>query len=86
MTTYNPVKHQENNYRITSTSTPNHHAPLIGAMSVRSFNLRATSKFLPVGKKDVCFQVDGKYSQASKCVKSNIITTVVDYVLSVNKF
>ena len=34
----------------------------------------------------MCFQIDGKSAHASKCVKSTIITKVIDYSLSVDKF
>ena len=48
--TYSPVKHQENNYSVPTTSTINHHSQRIGAMSVRSFNFNTTEKLPPVGK------------------------------------
>ena len=34
----------------------------------------------------MCFQINGKYSQADKCVKYRIMTKVIDYVLSIDKF
>ena len=34
----------------------------------------------------MCFQIDGKFAQAAKCVKSRITNKVIDYVLSVNTF
>ena len=34
----------------------------------------------------MCFQNDGKSAQTDNCVKSRIMTKVVDYVLSVDKF
>ena len=50
MKTYSPVKHQEKNYRIPTTSTPNNNAQRIGGMSVHLFNLHTTAKLPPVGK------------------------------------
>ena len=35
---------------------------------------------------NLCFQINGKYSQASKCVKSRIMTKVIDYVIYIDKF
>ena len=71
MTTYSPIKHKEKlNYSIPTYSTTNHHAERIGAMSVHLFN----------------FHNDGQYSQAIKCVKSRIITKVIDCVLSIDIF
>ena len=34
----------------------------------------------------MCFQNDGKTAQAAKCIKSSIMTKVIDYVLSVDIF
>ena len=31
----------------------------------------------------MCFHIDGKSSQTENCVKSRIITKVIDYVLSI---
>ena len=39
-----------------------------------------------VGKEYMCFQKDGKTAQAARCIKSSIITKVIDYVLSIDKF
>ena len=32
------------------------------------------------------FRINGKYSQAAKCVKSTITTKVIDYILSIDIF
>ena len=34
----------------------------------------------------MCFIKEGKYDQADRCIKSIIVTKVIDYVLSVDKF
>ena len=34
----------------------------------------------------MCFQIDSKSAQADKCVKSRIMTKVIDNVISVNTF
>ena len=39
-----------------------------------------------MGKEYICFQIDGKSAQVDKCVKSRIITKVIDYILSINTF
>ena len=86
MTTYNPLKHKEKNYIILITSTPKHHSQRIGAMSVHSFNLHTTAKLPQVGKQYMCFQIDGKPTQATKCVKSKIMTKVIDCVIFIDTF
>ena len=40
----------------------------------------------PVGKEYTCFQNDGKTAHVAKCIKSRIMTKVVDYVLSIDTF
>ena len=49
-------------------------------------NLNTTAKLPPVGKEYMCFHIDGKSAQASKCVKSGIIIINIDFVISINKF
>ena len=34
----------------------------------------------------MCFQKDGKTTQAARCIKSCIMTKVIDYVLSIDTF
>ena len=34
----------------------------------------------------MCFQKDGKTAQDTRCVKSRIMTKVVDYILSIDTF
>ena len=34
----------------------------------------------------MCFQIDGKPTQASKCVKSRLMNYVIDYVLLIYTF
>ena len=34
----------------------------------------------------MCFQIKGKSSQAAKCVKSRIMTKVINYTLSIDTF
>ena len=86
MMTYITVKHPENDYSIPTTSTPNHHAKRIDAMSVPQFNLNTNEKLTPVGKEYMCFQIDGKSSQSEKCVQSRIITQVIDCALSIDTY
>ena len=34
----------------------------------------------------MCFQIDGKSAQTSKCVKYRITTKAIDYILSINTY
>ena len=34
----------------------------------------------------MCFQIDGKSAETAKCVKSSIMTKVIDCVLSIDIF
>ena len=40
----------------------------------------------PVGKQYMCFQKYGEAAQAARCIKSRIMTKVIDYVLSIDTF
>ena len=40
----------------------------------------------PVGKEYTCFQNNSKTYQASRCIKSRIMTKAIDYVISFYKF
>ena len=77
---------RKQNYSITATSTPKNHVQRIIVMPVCSFNLRTTLKLTLVGKEYMCFQIDGKSAQSSKCIKSRIMTKVIDYVISIDTF
>ena len=39
-----------------------------------------------MGKEYMCFQNDGKTSQTATCIKSTIMTKVIDYVISIDTF
>ena len=34
----------------------------------------------------MCFKIDGKYQHAVKCVKSRIITKVIDFIILIDTF
>ena len=74
------------NYSIPTTSIPKHHSERIRAMPMRSFNLQTTAKLPPVGVKNICFHIDVKSSQTAKCVESRIMTKVIDYLISIDRF
>ena len=39
-----------------------------------------------VGKEYICFIKGGKYYQADRCIKSRIMTKMIDFVLSIDEF
>ena len=77
---------KKKSYSIPTTSTPNHHAQIIAATSASLLNLHTATKLNPVGKQYMCFQNDGKTAQAAKCIKSRIMTKVIDCVILIDKF
>ena len=85
MTTYSLVK-QQNNYSITTISTPNHHKQRIDTTSSSILNLNTPMILPPVGKKDMYFLKDGKTDQAARYIKSRIITKVIYFVLFIDTF
>ena len=38
----------------------------------------------PVGEEYMCFMKEGKSYQAARCIKSSIMTNVIDFVLSID--
>ena len=87
MLTYSPVKTQiKQDYIIPNTSTTNHHAQRIVATSINLLNLHTTTKLYLVGKWYKCVQNNGKTDQSAKCIKSRIMTKVIDYVLLIDIF
>ena len=67
-------------------STPNHHAQRIATTSVNLLNLNTPTNLPLVVKEYMCFQVDGKSSQAANYVKSRILNKVVDCIILVDVF
>ena len=39
-----------------------------------------------MGKEYICFQNGGKTAQAARCIKSRIMTKVIDYVITIDTF
>ena len=99
-TTQNDAKITNNDYiqscerqlflNITTISTPNHQSQRISS----TFSSTLTSNTLmilpPVGKEYMffllCFLKEGKSNQSSSCIKSRIMTNVVDSVIYIDTF
>ena len=77
---------QKQNYIVQSTYTPTHLTPLNATLPIVYVKLHTTTKLPPAGKEYFCFQINGKYSQAAKCVKSRILTDVIDCILTIDTF
>ena len=85
MTKFIPVKHKEKlyhfnhfNYKSSCTTYCCH---------INEFlKLHTTANLPSVGKEYMCFQNNGKTAQKEKCIKSRIMTKVVDYVLLIGTF
>ena len=60
--------------------------PLNATLPIPSIKLHTTTKLPPSGNEYVCLQINGKASRASKCVKSRIMTMVIDSILSIDIF
>ena len=75
---------QKQNYSVQATSTTTHLAPLNATLPILSVKLHTITKFLPAGKEYLCFQINGKSSHASQCVKSRIVNKAIKYILSID--
>ena len=80
------MRQQENIYSIPTTSNTHHRAQRIATTSSSMLNLHTTTRLPPVGKEYMCFQNYGKTAQAARCIRSRIITKVIDSVLSIDTF
>ena len=86
MTTYSLVRQQKKKYSIPTISKPNNHTQPIATTSSSILNLSTPTILTLVGKGYMRFKKDGKTAQDARCIKSRIITKVIDYVLSIDKF
>ena len=77
---------RKQNFSIPTISTTNHHTQRIANTSSSILNLNTPTIIPLVGKEYICFQKDGKTTQDSRCIKSRIMTRVIDYVLSIDTF
>ena len=74
---------KKQNYIISTISTPNHYSQHIASpfSSRLDFN---TPTILPlIGKEYMCFMKEGKSDQAARCIKSRIMTMLIDSVISI---
>ena len=80
------VTPRKNNYSVQVTSTLTHLTPLDSTLPIPSVKLHTTTKLPPDGKEYFCVQINVKSSQATKCVKSRIMTKVIGSILSIDTF
>ena len=73
-------------YIIPTISTPNHHTQRIATTSSSILNLNTPTILHPVGFFFLSFLKEDKTDQAGRCIKSSIITKLIDYVLSIDTF
>ena len=85
MTSYSIVRHQKQ-FNISTISTPNRNSQRIASASSSRLTSNTPMILPPVGKEYMCFMREGKSDQAARCIKSRIMTKVIDYVLSIDTF
>ena len=67
-------------------STPNHHSQCISPMYSSRFTSNTPTILTQVDKEYMCFMRKSKSDQAARCIKSRIMTKVIDSVLSIDTF
>ena len=77
---------RKENYSIPTISTRNHHTQRIYTKSSSILNLKTPTILPPVDKYYICFKKVGKTAQATRCIKSRIMTEVISYVLLLDTF
>ena len=80
------VTPRKQNYSFQDKYTPTNLTQLNATLPITSVKLHTTAKLSPAGKEYLCLYINSKYSQADKCVKSMIMTNVVDYILYIYTF
>ena len=75
------MRQQKENDSIPTISTPNHHSQRIATIYSNIIHLNIPTILPPVGKEYMCFLKEGKTYQATRYIKSRIMTKVIDYVL-----
>ena len=76
----------KNNYSIQTILTPNHNSQHIATTSSSRLNFNTPAILPPVGKYYMCFMKECKSDQVARCIKSRIMTKVVDFVISIETF
>ena len=71
---------------MSTISTHNNHLQRISSTSSSRLNFNTSTLLTPVDKQYICFLKEGKFDQAARCIKSRIITKVIDYVISIDTF
>ena len=80
------VTPRKQNISVKATSTPPCLTPLINNLPLIPVQLPKTTELTPVGKEDLCFQVNSKSPDAAQCVKSRVLNNTKDYILSIDTF
>ena len=74
------------NYSVQATYEPTHLTPSNYTLTIASIKLHTTTILPPNGKEYLFLKISGKSSQTAKCVKSRIMTKVINYILSIDTF
>ena len=85
MTTYSIVRHKQE-INISTISTPNNHSQCISSTFSITFTSNTPTILPPVGEEYMFFMKEDKSDQAARCIKSSIVTKLIDSVISVYTF
>ena len=77
---------QKKIYSIPTISTPTHYSQRIATTSSSILNFNTPTILPQVGKEYMCFMKGCKSDKAARCIKSRIMTKVIDSVLSIDTF
>ena len=86
-TTYSLVRQQKQKiFSIATISTPNYYSQHIRTTSSSRLNFNTPTILPLINKVYMCFMREGKSDQAARCIKSRIMTKVIDYVVLIDTF
>ena len=73
-------------YSVRATSIPTHLKPLNTTLPIAPVELHTIKQLPPDGKEYLCFQIHGRSSHASQCVKSRIMNKAIDSIFYIDTF
>ena len=76
----------KNNYIVQDTYTTTRLTPLNTTLHIAPVELQNTKQLPLAGQEYLCFQINGRSSHASQCVKSRIINKAIYSILSIDTF
>ena len=80
------VTPRKQSYSVQDTSTPPRLTPLNTTLHIAPVELHKTKQLPLAGKECLCFQINRRSHHAAQCVKSQILSKAIYYILYIDTF